>query len=249
MTSKAILLEDALVAALQRFAVAPGCCWIVTRFSNDSLLLAAENHGDFNGFCSAMQVLDSSSSGSTATTFAVLKVNLSEAKGGLQVDSLGRQKTVFFTFVPATATALERASMSEAKSAVRVALGVVVHVEYTVENVDDLEEAAVLTRVKQSTGGTRFALASSQLFLPYRKTHLFLLQPSMTQVLQVRTRCPLLNSAAVCSVLNFCDSSCRPPNLLARRLQCNTRSRKNLGEARASCCELIFITCKASRAI
>jgi hypothetical protein len=158
MASKAILLEDALVAALQRFAVAPGCCWIVTRFINDSLQLAAENHGDFNGFRSAMQSLDNSSSGGTATAFAVLKVNLTEAKGGLQVDSLGRQKTVFFTFVPATATALERASMNEAKSAARAALGLVVHVEYTVENAGDLEEAAVLTRVKQSTGGSRFAL-------------------------------------------------------------------------------------------
>ena len=64
------------------------------------------------------------------------------------------KKQFFFTFVPATATACERASTSEAKNVVRSTLGVVVHVEYTLENASDIDEAAVLTRVKQSTGGT-----------------------------------------------------------------------------------------------
>lgn len=159
MASKAIALDSALTGALERFAAAPGCCWVVMQFSSDSrsdalqLLLATENSGDFDAFRSAVQALDSSS-GASATAFAVLKVNLSEAKGGLQVDALGRQKTVFFTYVPAAAPAFERACTSEAKSAVRAALGVVVHVEYTVENASDIDEAAVLTRVKQSTGGT-----------------------------------------------------------------------------------------------
>ena len=154
MAFKAISVDDALVAALQRFPAAQGCCWIVIRFCSDTLQLAMENSGDFEGFRSAMQALDSSSKGATATAFALLKVHLTEAKGGLQVDSLGRQKTVFFTFVPATATACERASTSEAKNVVRSTLGVVVHVEYTLENSSDIDEAAVLTRVKQSTGGT-----------------------------------------------------------------------------------------------
>jgi hypothetical protein len=161
MASKSIALEDALVGALQRFTAAHGCCWLVMRLRGDSLQLAAENSGEFEGFRSAMQALDSSSSGAAATAFALLKVNLCEAKGGLAVDSLGRQKTVFFTYVPDAAPAFERASTSEAKSAVRAALGVVVHVEYTVENAGDMEETAVLARVKQSTGGERRAPARS----------------------------------------------------------------------------------------
>ena len=152
MASKTISLEESLVAALQRFAAAQGCSWVIMRFSNDALQLSVENSGDFDGFRCAMQALENGS-GTCAPAFAVLKVQLSEAKGGLQVDSLGRQKTVFFTYVPAAAAAFERAGASEAKNAVRSALGVVVHVEYTVENANDIEEAAVLTRVKQSTGG------------------------------------------------------------------------------------------------
>jgi hypothetical protein len=153
MASKSIVPDDALVGALQRFASAQGCCWLVMTLRGDELKLAVENSGEFEGFRSAVQMLDGSGGGATSTAFALLKVNLSEAKGGLAVDSLGRQKTVFFTCVPEAAPAFERASTSEAKSAVRAALGVVVHVEYTVENAGDIEEAAVLTRVKQSTGG------------------------------------------------------------------------------------------------
>ena len=116
--------------------------------------MAVENGGDFDGFRSAVQALDGGG-GASATAFAVLKVNLSEAKGGLQVDALGRQKTVFFTYVPVSAPAFERACTSEAKGSVKAALGVVVHVEITVESAGEIEEAAVLTRVKQSTGGAR----------------------------------------------------------------------------------------------
>ncbi len=153
MAAKAIVLGDALVGALQRFTAAQGCCWVVMRLKGDSLQLAAEGSGEFDGFRGAVRALDDSSDASAATAFALLKVNISEAKGGLAVDCLGRQKTVFFTYVPDAAPAFERASTSEAKSAVRTVLGVVVHVECTVENAGDIEEAAVLTRVKQSTGG------------------------------------------------------------------------------------------------
>jgi hypothetical protein len=81
MASKTISLEEPLVAALQRFAAAQGCSWVIMRFSNDALQLSVENSGDFDGFRCAMQALDNGS-GACAPAFAVLKVQLSEAKGG-----------------------------------------------------------------------------------------------------------------------------------------------------------------------
>ncbi len=99
MASKTISLEEPLVAALQRFAAAQGCSWVIMRFSNDALQLSVENNGDFHGFRCAMQALDNGS-GTCAPAFAVLKVQLSEAKGGLQVDSLGRQKRYSLRMCP-----------------------------------------------------------------------------------------------------------------------------------------------------
>ena len=219
MASKSIVVDAALAAALQRFSAAAGCCWVIMRFSaaesrGDALQLqlAVENGGDFDGFRSAVQALDGGG-GAAATAFAVLKVNLSEAKGGLQVDALGRQKTVFFTYVPVSAPAFERACTSEAKGSVRAALGVVVHVEYTVESAGEIEEAAVLTRVKQSTGGARSrALAQS-------------------------SSAPLLSLPPQRFTIQALPAKTRPQSHSALPLQRSTPSPKSRGEARASCCD------------
>lgn len=234
MASKAVALGETLVGALQRFAAAQGCCWVVMKYCSEALQLAVESSGDFDGFRSAIQALNSSSA------FALLKVNLSEAKGGLQVDSLGRQKTVFFTYVPAAAPAFERATTSEAKSAVRTALGVVVHVEYTVENASDIDEAAVLMRVKQSTGGMH---PIDMILYPDASVVPSLIHPPVRfcSVLRFwrRRAGPGPRRARVNSRTDRCNMLFRRQSRLAQPLQRSTPSPRNLVEARASCCDLL----------
>jgi hypothetical protein len=253
MASKSVSLDESLARALQRFAASQCCCWVMMKLSNDALQLAAESSGDFDGFRCAVQAQDS------APAFSVLKVNLPEAKGGLAVDALGRQKTVFFTHLPATAPAFERASTTEAKSAVRAALGVVAHVEFTVESASDIDEASVLSRVKQSTGGTAALLR----FFPSEpcysaafydsgaagqdQVHSTLLCcyslfiPRCSVIVISLFHAALFLYSLYSTLLSFAhvvNSRRRQPNPSAQPLQRSTPSPQNRAGVLANCCEI-----------
>ena len=90
--------------------------------------------------------------GSGEVAFVYGAIELEEAKGGLEVASLGRRKLVLLTWIGEAVPARERGRAAERRAAVRALPNLLVHVELQANTPAEAEQASIIERVKVASG-------------------------------------------------------------------------------------------------